>query len=110
MRIYFFCSSCKEESYFKSNFSNRFDLQMNLNSDEISVCCKKCKQLNTKHLNRLHAKTNMITIIIGVLISIITLSLWDLGFISTLSAIVPIAIWTQDQKRISDFNSHMINR
>lgn len=109
MKIYYYCSSCKEENHFKSN--NKFDLQMELNSDEVVVNCNKCDKQDKKHINRLHSKPNYIFVFIGILLSIIvSIIMWDIGFASTLSFTIPFYLWLQEQKRVSTFNSYNLYR
>ncbi|WP_377715614.1 hypothetical protein [Pseudofulvibacter geojedonensis] len=84
---------------------------MELSKDEVKEKCKNCGHTNTKHINRLHAEQNYYIILLGVLIAaVITILMWDFGFISTLTATIPIYFWMGEQKKASAFNSTMIRR
>ncbi|TXG39466.1 hypothetical protein [Seonamhaeicola maritimus] len=90
----------------KSN--NRFDLKQEIGL-EINERCKHCGNHTKRHINRLHASPNYFFILGGVaLAAIITIFIWDLGFVSTLTGTIPIAIWISEEKRASAFNKIMI--
>ncbi len=90
----------------KSN--NRYDLKEEIGL-EINERCKHCGNHTKRHINRLHASPNYFIILGGVALSVIvTLFLWDLGWVSTLTATIPIAIWMSEEKRASSFNKVMI--
>lgn len=111
MKLSYRCESCKKENYITTKVNTRLELQMELNKDEIKDNCKSCGQTNTKHLNRLHAEQNYTKILIGVLIAaLITVLMWDYGFVSTLSGSIPLYLWVGEQKKTSAFNSAMIRR
>jgi len=110
MKLYYYCSSpsCKKENYIKVKSTNRYDLKQEIGI-EINKRCKYCGHYTKRHINRLYAKPNYIIIAAGWIFAIIiTVFLWDLGFVSSLSGTIPIAIWTIEEKRASAFNKILI--
>jgi hypothetical protein len=92
----------------KVKSSNRYDLKEEIGL-EINERCKHCGNHTKRHINRLHASPNYFIILGGVALAIIiTILIWDLGFVSTLTGTVPIAIWMSEEKRASAFNKVMI--
>ncbi|WP_406683537.1 hypothetical protein N1F78_12720 [Seonamhaeicola sp. MEBiC1930] len=90
----------------KSN--NRFDLKEEIGL-EINERCKHCGNHTKRHINRLHASPNYLIILGGVALAVmVTILIWDLGFVSTLTGTIPIAIWMSEEKRASAFNKIMI--
>ncbi|TYA78633.1 hypothetical protein [Seonamhaeicola marinus] len=110
MKLYYYCSSqsCKKENSITIKSNNRYDLKQEIGL-EINERCKHCGNHTKRHINRLHAKPNYIIIIAGwVLAAIVTVFLWNLGWISTLTATIPIAIWMSEEKRASAFNKVLL--
>ena len=111
MKLSYRCQSCKKDNFIKSKSSTRVELKMELNSDVIKEKCSHCGFTNTKHINRLYAEQNYYIILLGVLLAVIlTILLWDFGFVSTLTGTIPIYFWVSEQKRASAFNSTMVRR
>lgn len=55
------------------------------------------------------AEPNYYIIIGGIILAaLITIFIWDLGFVSTLTGTIPIAIWMKEKKKASAFNKVMI--
>lgn len=109
MKLSYRCSSCKKDNVITTKGTNRHELQMELNSNEINERCKECGNFTKKHINRLYAETNYIPIVLGVLAAVIgTVLLWDFGLVSTLTATIPIGIWSMENKKASDFNKTMV--
>ena len=110
MRLNYYCStkSCKKINHIIVKSTNRYDLKQEI-GEEINERCKHCGSYTKRHINRLHAEANFKIIIGGVLLAaVVTLIFWDLGYISTLSATIPIGIWAYENKKISVFNKHLI--
>lgn len=110
MKLSYYCSSpsCKKLNYIKVKSNNRFDLKQEIGI-EINERCKHCGNHTKRHINRLHAESNYVIIIGGMLLAVIfTILFWDLGFITTLSGSVPIAIWMNEEKKASAFNKILI--
>lgn len=106
MKLSYYCSSkpCKKLNYIKVNSNNRYDLKEEI-GEEINERCKHCGNHTKRHINRLHAEPNYFIIVGGLFFAvIITILSWDLGFISTLSGSIPIAIWMNENKKASAFN------
>ena len=110
MKLYYYCSapSCKKENTISVKSNNRYDLNHEI-GEEINERCKHCGSHTKRHINRLHAKPNYLIIGLGVLAAIVlTILLWDLGFVSTLSGSVPIGVWMYEERKASAFNKIMI--
>lgn len=111
MKLSYYCSNqgCKKENYIKTIAINRSELQKEIGS-ELNERCKHCGSFTKRHINRLHAEPNNLIILVGILLSVIfTIFSWNfIGLISTLTASIPIAIWTQQKKKASAFNSTMV--
>jgi hypothetical protein len=110
MRLNYYCStkSCKKINHIIVKSTNRYDLKHEI-GEEINERCKHCGSYTKRHINRLHAVANFKIIIGGILLAaVVTLIFWDLGYISTLSATIPIGIWAYENKKISVFNKHLI--
>ena len=110
MRLYYYCSSksCKKINHINVKSTNRYDLKQEI-GEEINERCKHCGSFTKRHINRLHADANYTIIIGGILLAaLVTLIFWDLGYVSTLSATIPIAIWAYENKKVSEFNKHLI--
>ncbi len=112
MKLSYYCDSCKQENYFKTNATNRGDLQMELGKDEINERCKYCGKFTKKHINRLMAVPNKKIILFGGLIGIIFafILFFIFGWISALAFSIPILITAQQRKIASSFNQTMIRR
>ncbi|WP_396600911.1 hypothetical protein [Algibacter sp. R77976] len=110
MKLSYYCSSpsCKKLNYIKVKSNNRFDLKEEIGL-EINERCKHCGNHTKRHINRLHAGPNYKIIAGGVILAVLfTVLFWDLGFITTLSGTVPIAIWMSEEKRASTFNKLLL--
>ena len=112
MKLHYYCSSpsCKKLNAIKVKSRNRYDLKQEIGI-EINERCKHCGNHTKRHINRLHAKPNYIIILSGVLASILfTILFWDLGFITTLSGSLPIAVWMHEEKKAHAFNKILVDR
>ena len=101
MKLSYYCSapSCKKLNYIKVKSNNRFDLKNEIGL-EINERCEHCGNHTKRHINRLHASPNYYIILGGLgLAIIVTILLWDFGFVSTLSGAIPIAIWMSEEKK-----------
>lgn len=110
MKLYYYCSSqsCKKINHFTVKSSNRYDLKQEI-GEEINERCKHCSSFTKRHINRLHADANYLIIIGGVLLAGLIIILFrDLSFGSTLSTTIPIGIWAYENKKVSEFNKHLI--
>ena len=110
MKLHYYCSSlsCKKTNSIKVKSNNRFELKQEIGL-EINERCKHCGNHTKRHINRLHAEPNYIIIVLGILAAVLfTFLFWDLGFVTTLSGTVPIAIWMSEDKRASAFNKILI--
>lgn len=110
MKLHYYCSakSCRKLNSLKVKSTNRFDLKEEI-GEEIHERCKHCGNHTKRHINRLRAEPNNMLILGGVVLAaILTLLLWDFGYISTLSGTIPIAIWMNENKKASNFNKVLI--
>lgn len=109
MKLSYYCGSCKKENYIKTNTSDRHALHMELGVKEINERCKECGHHTKKHINRLHAEPNYSIIIGGVIVAVVlTILLWDLGYVSALTGVIPFALWADQSKKTSGFNRSRI--
>ncbi|MCB4808194.1 hypothetical protein LG651_08010 [Tamlana sp. 62-3] len=111
MKLNYYCSSpsCNKLNSIKVKSNNRYDLKQEIGL-EINEPCKYCGSYTKRHINRLHASSNYVIILGGLLLAIlITIILWDFGFISTLSGSIPIAIWMNQEKKASAFNKVLLD-
>ncbi|GAA3605711.1 hypothetical protein Q4Q39_11605 [Flavivirga amylovorans] len=105
MKLSYYCSSCKKENYLKTSAPDRYAFLIEYGKNEINERCKHCGNHTKKDINRLHAEPNNIIIVGGVILAIIiTVFLWDFGFVSTLSGTIPIGIWVDQNKKTNLFN------
>lgn len=111
MKLYTNCSSCREEIRIKSLSQTRHELQME-KSREFDINCPNCGVIEKKHINDVKAQNNKMTIILGILIGIVvTIGLWVyFGAIGTISFIIPILFWNQENRAVKSFNSYLIKR
>ncbi len=108
MKLSYYCSSCKKENHIKTKTQDRFAFFIEYGSNEINERCKYCGHFTKRHINRLHAEPNNLIIILSFLIAlIITILLWDFGFVSTLTATIPLWFWIDQKKKASAFNKTM---
>ena len=109
MKLSYYCSSCKKENYLKTKTTNRHNFLLEYGKNEINERCKHCGNHTKRHINRLHAEPNKLILIGGALTAVlITVLLWDLGLVSTLTAAIPIAIGFSEKARTSGFNRTMV--
>ena len=109
MKLSYYCSSCKKENYLRTSAPERFAFLEEYGSKEINEKCNNCGNYTIKDINRLHAEPNNLLIIGGIVLAIIiTILLWDFGFVSTLSGSIPIAIWVNENKKASTFNKSRV--
>ncbi|WP_223034550.1 hypothetical protein [Hanstruepera marina] len=109
MKLSYYCNYCRKENYLKTKSHDRHGLLLELGTNEIENTCTNCNKTTTKHINRLHAEPSY-KIIIGSLIAaaIGTVLLWNYGFVSVLSGTIPIAVWVDQNKKISIFNKSRV--
>lgn len=110
MKLHYYCSasSCQKKNSISVKSNNRYDLKQEIGI-EINERCKHCGNHTKRHINRLHAEPNYFIIIASLVIAvIITLFIWDLGFISSLSATLPIGIWVIENNKANEFNKVLI--
>jgi len=115
MKLYYYCSSCKKENSFKTEATNRFELQKE-RGDHINERCTNCGTITKRRINRVHAKANMIYILLGGFIGFVAILL-VLAFIPIVLVLwlspavfaVPFLTWKLQEKRASDFNKIMVS-
>ncbi len=111
MKLYTYCKSCKAEIHIKSSAPDRAELEREKGL-EFDVICKKCSNIEKKHVNDINAKPSRTLILAGVIIGIIvTVVLWGIyGAISTISGIIPLLFGLEQTKSSKLFNSYMLRR
>lgn len=110
MKLYYYCSgsSCQKKNVIKVKSNNRFDLKSEIGL-EINERCKHCGNHTKRHINRLHAEPNYLSVGIGVIITLVlTAFLWQLSYLSALTGFIPIALWMGETKKASTFNKLII--
>jgi hypothetical protein len=109
MKLSYYCDSCKKENYIKTKASERYTFLEEYGSNEIKERCKHCGNHTKKDINRLHAEQNYAIIISGLFLAIIiTIFLWDYGFVSTLTGTIPVGIWIDQNNKTSTFNKSRV--
>lgn len=111
MKLTFICSSCKTENTFKPKFSDRGLLQEKLGV-EVKVNCTNCGKLENKHINKISAKEDTLTLIlVTVLALIVTVFTWlYLGFAAGLILSLPVVAWVYENKAANNFNRYKIRK
>ena len=111
MKLYAYCKSCKKEIKIKSSASTRPELQME-KGDDFNVNCQNCGVIEKKHINDIVAEPNKTIILFGILIGVfVTIFLWIyFGAIGTVSIIIPVLFWQQQNNETKGFNSYLIRR
>ena len=110
MKLQYYCSSpsCGKSNTIRVKSNNRFDLKAEI-GEELNKRCKHCGHQTKRHINRLMAEPNYYLIIGGIIAAVlITVFIWDLGFVSTLTGSIPIAVWMSEKKKASNFNRVMV--
>ena len=109
MKLYYYCKSCQKKNAISVKSTNRYDLKMEFNDTEFSRNCDHCGSHNKRHINRLHAEANKMRILIVFGITVIlTVLIWNLGYISKVVLLAPIAYGSIEQGRASKFNKVLI--
>mgnify|MGYP000294758608 CR=1 FL=1 len=110
MRLSTTCISCHKSFKVKARARTRPDLQMK-KGDYLKLSCPNCARQQEKHVNDIQTGLSPLLIIIGILAGILScIFLWEMGFISTLSIIIPIIIWQQDTILCRAFNNYRVLR
>lgn len=109
MKLHTVCKSCETEIRIKERASTRTELQDKIGST-LTFVCPKCTTTNTKSINQIYAKPNIIISLVGLTLGIvITVLLWSvLGAIGTISGAIPIGISKYQQNICRDFNRYRI--
>lgn len=111
MRLSYRCSACKAQNYIDEKSKTRGDLKIRLNSDEIRVHCNKCGKMDKKHINRIDAVVDNRVTLIGLGLGLIsTVLVWKVGFIATITFLIPIFFWRNEMDKTSRFNKTLIRR
>lgn len=109
MKLYYYCSSCQKENSFKTKATNRFELQEE-RGNHINERCKKCGTIVKRRINRVHARANKSYVLLSFGLCIfLTLLLWELGWVATLTFTIPIMIWRSADIQASKFNKVMVD-
>ena len=111
MKLSYYCASpsCGKINYIKVDADNRYDLKREIGED-FNHNCKHCGKYTKKHINRLNAEMNMITVLIAVVSALfLTMITWYLGYIiGAITLGFPYLAWANEKKKVSDFNKLMI--
>ena len=111
MTRYTICPGCEKEQNLKLAGATRGEAQMN-QGDEASFNCKECGTQAAVHLNKIYAKVDKKIILLGLVISVVlTGILWVFyGAIGTVTLVIPILFWQQQEKAVRSFNNFKIKR
>lgn len=115
MKLYYYCSSCKRENSFKTKAKSRIELKRERGS-QINERCTYCSVVTKRRINRVHAKPNMLVIIVGGLIGLLVMLLallivptvFILWLLPSIFA-VPFFSWRSEDKRASTFNKLIVS-
>ncbi len=111
MKLYTTRNSCKKDIKVKSSSETRHDLQME-QGREFQINCLNCGNIDKKHVNDVKAHPNNTIIIISIVVGILaTIGLWVFyGGIATITGLIPILVWRQQQSSVTSFNSYLVKR
>lgn len=110
MTVSYYCKSCKKRNKIKTTAINRYQLQMEL-GDEINKNCKHCGTIEKRHINRLSADPDYMIFFISLFIAIIlTVLLWNIGFIAMVTLMLPFWAYFNALKRANLFNKTRIRK
>ncbi len=111
MKLYTTCSSCYKNIKLKQKATTKFEFQRNF-GEEIELNCNHCGTSNTKHVNRIFAKSEWFWVLISFGISVLLsiLLFFIIGGIGIVFISVPVLITFGQQKSINAFNRSMIPR
>ena len=112
MRLQYVCVSCRQPNKYTPVAATRGDLQMKM-GDEVQVSCKRCKEEQKVHLNKISAAVNNKWIVISFLISlIISLILWILftGIWLIIAIPIPMILWAAENNAVRNFNRYRIRK
>lgn len=119
MLRYAFCPKCKVDIPIQSKAAARTELEDEFGSLYLTPTCPKCATKQEFHLNKIKAKMDtkglfrIILLALGVT-AFVTGFLWSIGFISTLSFIIPVLIIAgysySENQQIQNFNRLRVRR
>jgi|GEM_PF-2675018 len=118
MMLMFLCRSCKEYSTVKSKAQNRYDLRDELGGPEVKLQCSECLSTNNLHVNRIMAQSKISSSVLLIAIAVAfvlcaTFALSSLGFISTATFVIPLAMYgvykKQEENTIRQFNKTLVS-
>ena len=107
MKLYVFCKNCQKESKVKPCYTSRFEMP-----SQVIVQCKQCNYTHDYSPNEVYAKSSLDTFILLiciVLAVILFVCLYSIGFMATLTVVVPALLYAvyryEESKKIRLFNS-----
>jgi len=104
MTVSYYCKSCKKNNKIKTKAKNRFELQQEI-GNEINYRCTSCGTLENRHINRLSADPNYTIFFISLFVSVIlTVLLWNVGFIAMVTLMLPFWAYFDSLKKANLFN------
>ncbi len=105
---YFTCKVCHENTRFATMASDRVELERE-RGELIVVSCKHCHRKQSIHINEVKAEPNKVITGISVAAgAVASVALWNIGFIAVASFILPVIVYTAQQKMAATFNSYRI--
>lgn len=119
MLRYAFCPRCKVDIPIKSKAAARTEMEDEFGSLYLTPTCPKCATKQEFHLNKIKAKIDSKGLFIMILLALgttalVTGFLRSIGFISTISLIIPVLIiggYTYNEnQQIQYFNSLRVRR
>jgi len=117
MRNVFLCKSCKEYSPLEKRFITRTEMVEFKGGDEFYVQCDHCMNNQKIHANQVIAEesTTKKLLFVGgslLLAFVFTLFLWNIGWVSTLTLALPVAVYSLlskgEQESVAIFNKNRI--
>lgn len=111
MRLRTNCRGCHQPIALKGRAKTRPDLQKKI-GDFAKLQCPNCARRDERHVNDIYAQVSPPVVLIGLFLGIaFTLFLWQFyGGISTLSFIIPLLFWQQEEAAVKTFNGYRVFR
>lgn len=112
MKLSYYCSSvsCGKINYIHVKSDNRYDLKEEI-GEEFNERCKHCGKHTKKHINRLHGEMNNTLLLIAIgIAAILTVIIWNLGFIAgPVTFGIPAIVWYNQRTKATNFNKLMLD-
>ncbi|MBS3738001.1 MAG: hypothetical protein KGY51_03260 [Psychroflexus sp.] len=111
MKLYTTCSSCYKDIKLTQKATTKFEFERKY-GEEIELSCRKCDTSNTKHVNRIFAKTEWFWVLLsfGISVFVSLILIFSFGGFGFFVLFAPAAVVFGQQKSISAFNRSKVPR